>query len=189
MTDNQVNCRAKFKMVEKPDSPGESSTSSDHTSLNTKPKSKLVSQRVGKVFLWWIWWRPLVQSKTCSRQDRRQQRPSKMCAPEKNRHFSWVSSNLSSVSSLTSSVLLPGPPPLSLNSWPVEKTEMPMLCARANCTEAWIAYCTRIMKLLLVCSNWLYCRHLNFQAVTFICQWQLKTSYWITFKLWPHNLL
>lgn len=41
MTDNQVNCRAKFKMVEKPDSPGESSTSSDHTSLNAKPMTSL----------------------------------------------------------------------------------------------------------------------------------------------------
>ena len=64
-------------------------------------------------------------------------------------HFSWVSSNLASVDSLTSSVLLPGPPPLSLNSWPVEKTEMPMLCARANCTEAWIAYWTRIWNFFL----------------------------------------
>ena len=42
MTDDKVNCRAKMKMMQKPHSPGESSTSSDHTSLNAKPMTSLL---------------------------------------------------------------------------------------------------------------------------------------------------
>ena len=147
MTDNQVNCRAKFKMVEKPDSPGESSTSSDHTSLNAKPMTSLACLGFFDEFDDDLWFnhRPVLVEIDVNRGQAR-------CAHLKKKHFSRVSSNLASVSSLTSSVLLPGPPPLSLNSWPVEKTEMPMLCDRANCTEAWIGSCTRIMSSWVECS-------------------------------------
>ena len=42
MTDNQVKYWAKLKMMQKPHSPGESSTSSDHASLNAKPMTTLL---------------------------------------------------------------------------------------------------------------------------------------------------
>ena len=143
-------------MMQKPHSPGESSTSSDHASLNAKPITTLLCLgKKEKCFFdefeddLLFNHRPVLVKIDVNRGQARcaHLKKNTFCeCPQiylvKKIHFSWVSSNLASVDSLTSSVLLPGPPPLSLNSWPVEKTEMPMLCDRANCTEAWIASCT-----------------------------------------------